>query len=398
MPTVFYDLMSSGEMEGFRRQQRTVREAAVAAAAGLVADVMTGRAPSYMFQEALMPSSPQALAYVRSNYPGVVTVREAMTVSDFPYLLGDVLDRMMLARYREQPQTWRQYMKVSRSLRDFRKVERLTMDGLESTYDETPEEGEVQYGSLSEDKKSYSPAKYTKAAKLSFEAIVNDDLSAFDDIPDRLGRGGRRTLHKFTTGLYVDANGPHASFFTSGNGNLLSGNPAFSIAGLQAALTHFLTMTDTGGDPIAMEGVTLVYGPALEIPVMNVMNQLTVDVSVDGGDSTRVMRVNNWTSRRVTPVMDPYIPVVASSANGATSWFLFANPDQGRPAIEVGFLRGFEEPQLYQKLANTTRVGGGIDQMAGDFATMSQEYKGVIAFGGAQMDPKGAVASNGSGS
>ena len=89
---------------------------------------------------------------------------------------------------------------------------------------------------------------------------------------------------------------------------------------------------------------------------------------------------------------------MASSSNGATSWFLFANPATSRPALEVGFLRGYSEPVLYQKLANSMRVGGGIDQAAGDFHTMSQEYKGVIAFGGTRLDPKATVGSEGDGS
>ena len=98
-------------------------------------------------------------------------------------------------------------------------------------------------------------------------------------------------------------------------------------------------------------------------------------------------------------MVDPYIPIVASSANGNTSWFIFADPAVGRPAVEVGFLAGFNEPQLYQKMSNTMRVGSGSpDEMAGDFSTMSTEYKGVIAFGGSRLDPKATVASNGSGS
>ena len=45
------------------------------------------------------------------------------------------------------------------------------------------------------------------------------------------------------------------------------------------------------------------------------------------------------------PVVDPYIPLVATSANGATSWFLFANPSvTDRAALEFARLRGHEEP------------------------------------------------------
>jgi hypothetical protein len=42
------------------------------------------------------------------------------------------------------------------------------------------------------------------------------------------------------------------------------------------------------------------------------------------------------------------------------------------------------------------RVSGGLDQAAGDFATMDQHYKGILGMGGAVLEPLAAVASNGS--
>jgi len=93
---------------------------------------------------------------------------------------------------------------------------------------------------------------------------------------------------------------------------------------------------------------------------------------------------------------DSYIPIVASSANGSTSWFLFGNPDNGRPALEMGFLRGHEEPEIFMKAPNSIRVGGGGEDF-GDFDTDSVEYKVRHIFGGTREDPKMTVASNGSG-
>jgi hypothetical protein len=97
-------------------------------------------------------------------------------------------------------------------------------------------------------------------------------------------------------------------------------------------------------------------------------------------------------------VVNPWIPVVAATADGSTSWYLFASPNTMRPAIEVGFVRGWEEPQLFQKVANTARLGGGIAQELGDFHSMSTEYKGLLAFGGAVIEPNATVASEGDGS
>jgi hypothetical protein len=382
-----------------QQQMRESRMVKVAAAAELMADVMSGRAPAWALKEAIAPSwAGQSDAVLRTNYPELYSVREAYTTSDFPYLMGDVLDRMMLQNYRSAGHNWQAYTKVSRPLRDFRTVRRLALNGAEGQYDTITEDQPLQYSTtLDEDNYTYTPALYGKGVKLSFRAIMNDDLDAFDSIPERLGKGGRRTVEKFVTELFFDANGPDATFFSAGNGNRLTSNPDLAIDALGTAFETLLGLTDADGEPILVEGVTLVYPPALHVTVMNLMNSLSVDVTTEGGVSGQTVRVNNWIVRNLTPVMNPYIPIV-STTNGNTSWALFANPSAGRPAGEVGFLAGFNEPVLFQKAGNAARVGGGIDQAAGDFESMDQHYKGIIAMGGAVLDPKSAVASNGSNS
>ena len=96
--------------------------------------------------------------------------------------------------------------------------------------------------------------------------------------------------------------------------------------------------------------------------------------------------------------VDPYIPIVASTANGNTSWWLFAAASIGRPAIEIGFLRGHESPEIFIKSPNVQAAGAGsVDAMNGDFDTDSIMYKVRHVFGGTQLDPKATVMSNGSG-
>lgn len=386
------------DLSGFslQRQGSAARQAKVASAVALFGDLISGRAPMWMLAEALGPSSPAAIKAIEGNYPGIFRISETMTTSDFPYLTGDVLDRMLLARFREFPSSWRAFVKVNPNLRDFRSVRRIASDGLEGTWNDVPENDEFEYGALAETNYTYAPAKYAKGAKLSWEMILADDLSAFTEIPDRLARGAGRTIAKFVTGLYVDSSGPHASLYDAAYGNVITGNPALSVTALGTAFGVLGNMVDAGGDPIYVEEAVLVVPPALRVTANNIMNQIQVERTT--GETTQAIYINNWIVGNLTLVVDPYIPIVASSSNGATSWFLFANPAVSRPALEVGFLRGYGEPVLYQKLANAMRVGGGIDQAAGDFHTMSQEYKGVIAFGGTRLDPKATVGSEGDGS
>lgn len=388
-------------------------EARVASAAELFTDLLSGRAPAYYLREAIAPSAPEVVRVIESNYPGIfrgagsheigwrgVAVQEAMSVSDFPLLMGDVLDRMMLARYAEAPQVWRQYISVGSPLRDFRTVRMLETTGGNEAWETISDLEGLTYTAITEGEHTMSPALYGKAMRISWRLLQNDDLDAFRVVPQALAQGGRRTLNQFATDLVFDANGPDASIFTTGKGNRLTSNPALSVTSLGAAIAALLAFTDSTGEPIsAGAGVRLVYGPGLHVTVQNILNTLSFDAAASEGAATnRTIRVNNWMTAGITPVMDPYIPLVATSANAATSWMVTTDPNASRPLARIRFLQGFEQPVMYQKAPNTQRIGGGLDADIGDFQSMASEFKGLIAFGGLQIEDLAAVASNGSGS
>lgn len=397
-----YNLMPDDGLQGYRKFSEAAtakRQAKVASAAALWADLLDGRVPSYYLQEALQPRSYPMMRAIESNYPGLIHISESQTTSDFPLLTGDVLDRMMLARFRSFPAGWRSIFKVKNNLRDFRTVRRIAVDGMEGQWGQVPEAKEVNYGAMSETGYTYAPVKYARASQISFEALMNDDLDAFSELPDRLGRGGARTIYKTLSSLYIGTSGPNGTFYAGGNANVVTSNPVLSIAGLQTAWGILRNMRDTESEPIMVEAAWLEVPPSLEVTAMNIINAINVRATTVGGATNQEIEYSNWLGGSLKGVIvNPYIPIIASSANGNTTWFLHADPTMGRPAFEAGFLSGFAEPQMYQKLSNTARVGGGVDQMAGDFSTMSQEYKGVVAFGGALLSPKSSVASNGSGS
>lgn len=393
-------------MNEAQRQAQAVYEARVTSAAEFVADLLTGSIRGYYLREALSPSTPEMARIIEANYPGLLRranlaeaaamgLQESMTVSDFPLLMGDVLDRMMLARFAEVPQVWRQYIGVGQPLRDFRTTRLLQTDGGNGLWNEITDSEGLQYTNLTESGHTIAAALYGKAVRLSWRMLVNDDLDAFAEVPAILGQGGRNTVSHYATSLLFDANGPDATFISAGNGNLLTGNPDLAIDSLATAIATLHGFQDSSGMPILVQGVRLVHGPGLTVVVNNLMNQLSVDMTNAPGVSGSVVTVNNWLVRGLTAVEDPFIKVVCTS-NAATSWLLTADPNAGRPAARIRFLQGFEQPNLYQKAGNTARVSGGIDDALGDFQSMANEYKGLVAFGGATIEPKSVVGSNGS--
>lgn len=343
-------------------------------AATLVADVLDGRRPVHYLTEAL-------------------------TTSDFPMLFGDILDRQLLAGYRETPQVWNQYAKRG-SVRDFRTVKRFFVDGGEGRLTGVAERSPYPAGKVDEGKYQYSVSKFGKRFPISWETLINDDLDALKDAPARMARSARRTEEYFATDLFFGASGPDTTFFASGNNNIVTSNPALSIAALQTAFTILAAQRDTDGEPILIDAAVLVIPPALEVVAQNILQATTLRVTAAaaGGATGQELEVANWMRNKLKLAVNPYIPIIATT-NGNTSWMLVADPSSGRPAAEVGFLRGHEEPELFMKSPNATRVGSGAaDVMNGDFDTDSVDYKVRHVLGGTLMDPKMAVASNGSGS
>lgn len=379
---------------------------------------MAGEVDSFLMREAFAPRKDYAFRELNKIAPSIF--HEAMTRSDFTNLTTYVLDRMMLDNYATFPFTYPQIARVHRNVRDFRTVERWVTDGGERTWQVVGElEGFNRY-KVDTSSYTYKVAKYEGGDQISWEAVINDDMDMFTSIPSRLSTGGGRTVELFVTKLYADANGPHASFYTSGNKNIIdtsnyaggSVNPVLNYNNLAGALAQFMNLMTSDGRPInpATDNIRLVVGDGyLHQVAMNIKNTNFIASTVAGGSkaSSAVMydtqvQVRNWLAGNFEIIYNPEIRNVVTASSGAVaakSWWLFCTPNAGRPAIEVGHLRGWDTPQLFRKLPNTVRISGGstVDEM-GDFETMATEIKGMVVVGGTRMDPKMTLASNGSGS
>lgn len=342
------------------------------------------------------------------GYRDIYLFKEAMSTSDFPLLFGDVIDRAMLGKYREWAPTWPAYA-ARRVLRDFRNVSDYDVTGGEAPLDLVPQGDEYPERALSESRRQWRVFKRGAAMPFLWEAIVNDDFQALADVPDRFARASRRTEDKVATELHVDVNGPHAAVYTAGFKNIINiangaatNNPALSIVGLQDGFKVLARQVDADSQPILIEMVTLEVPPALEITALNILNALQMEIVEAGGTANQKLIAVNWMKNRLRLVVNPYIPLTASTANGSTSWFLHATPQGdasgGRPAFRVGFLRGHEEPEMFMKAPNAVRVGGGdVSPMDGDYEHDEVGYKVRYVIGGTVTDEKMTAASNGSG-
>jgi hypothetical protein len=413
-------LVASNRRAGAAHQAR-VREAA-----RLMTRVVRGQEDPFLLKEAMYPRHEYAVAHLLQHYPAIfdfqggrnfagqrVGIRETMSVSDYTALYVDVLDRMFYGYYNAAPIPNKPLV-AQRTLRDFRTVKRFIEDGMTTPLAIVKNGSSLPEAAIGpETVITYFPDLYAAKASINWRAIVNDDLGIFQDVPKKLSIRAQRAIHKFITGLYVQSNGLNTSLYKAGFTNLITttygadtNNPALSIQGLQDAFKVLARMLDADGQPIVLTGqLYLWHGPALIATAQNLMHMLTSHVSVAGGTvnaqgfPSQFVQVNNWAVQNMAMIMDQYIPIVCTTPTTQdTLWGLTYDPNsQARPSLEMGFLSSFETPQLYRKLPNTMRMGGGVDPTLGDFATMDQDMKIITVFGGTQVDGRTTVASTGRG-
>lgn len=334
------------------------------------------------FQEKLV----ECVKFVKQVFQGtrpMWQLKEALSTSDFPLLFGTTLDRMMLANFRAYPSNWDRIAKRS-TVRDFRNVDRFrTSDGDQRLQPVGQGESYPQ-GEVDEQKYSYRVNKYGRRFDMLWEALVNDDLDALRDIPNKMATASARTRQHFVASLYVaNATLYSTTHAVSGINYSNKGTADLALTALEAAVTEMMKYpadanSDGTVEPIFNIPVILRVPPALKITAEKVVGQVNYIDSTE----TNVLR------GALGIEVDPYIPIV-DPTNGHNSWYLFADVDAGH-AVEVGFLAGHEEPQMFMKAPNAIRLGGGdADPLGGDFDTDSAGYKVRDVIGGSQANAVG---------
>lgn len=318
---------------------------------------------------------------------------EAMSTSDFPMLFADSLDRQLYGAYTSTIPTWRNYARAS-TVNDFKEVKRYATSGVRGLLSKVGELAEHERRTMTEAEYKYTVDKYEAGFAQSWESMINDDLNAFMRLPQDLSESAIDSEEYFVTTLFADANGPHATYYTVGNDNILTGNPVLSRESLQAGITKLMKRKDERGNPITVKGVRLVVGTGLALTAQEIIDT-TEYRTVDGNGNVRIISGNGVAARLGVDV-NYWIDTVVSNANADTSWWLFADPGGTRPALEFGRLRGFEAPALFEKIPDTRRIGGGEEPWS--FDTEAAEKKIKHVFGGSFVDARMTVASKGTGS
>lgn len=279
--------------------------------------------------------------------------------SDFTNLLLDASNKMLIGGYTEAPETWRPFCKVI-SVPDFKTANLLNRSNF-GDLDAVPEFAEYKYGTMSDKKETLVLATYGKLFSISRKAIINDDLSAFTEVPMLMGRAAARQVGDLaygilTTNAALDTdsvalfNSAHANYYTT------TGAGAPSVTTLDTMFTGMAVQTDPSGSTLNIVPRYLVCPRALENT-----SRVLLTATYDPAGTAGTLKPNPFQGR-----MDVIADARLDAFNSA-GWFTLADPNI-MPTVVVGFLNGVEAPYLEQETAFTqdgvsfkVRIDAGAD-------------------------------------
>lgn len=356
------------------------------------------------------------------NYAAMARLKEAIASHDFPILFGQVTQLALQGQYARLPQQWTAFS--SRYTASNLKKQRL-MDW-NATFDQLPNQNggfdrhtyalpripeltEYPTFSLESRGEEFGLAKYGARFPFSFEAFINDEFQVIQDMPSEMASMGRDTEDVLTTGVLATSTGPNPDYFNASwdfgplaaMGNIMEGNPALSVEALELAMQE-IGLRRLNDRPVVVPSWVLVVPPSMEITaneIAAIANQEIVQGDPTTGRQVRFTRANQARGR-FTVQVNQWLPLIDTSANAATTWYLVpAGGTTGtRRAIVTSFLAGHEAPELRINNDTGSNIGGGdISPFEGSFTHDDVQYRVRHFVGAAGLDPSPSMVSNGTG-
>jgi hypothetical protein len=271
-----------------------------------------------------------------------------------------------------------------------------------------PELTEYPTFNLTTEGTDYFVNKYGARFPFSWEAFMNDELRVLSQLPTEMARWARDTEDVLTTGVLATSSGPNPDFFnTTENfganapvGNYVEGNPALTLDALEHAINQ-ISMRTVAGRQVRVQNFVLLVPPSLALTAQEIAQGTTYLKVRQLPDGTEMRQnISSPVAGRFTVVESPWLPLIDSSANAATTWYLIpagGQTDRG-PAIVTAFLRGHETPEV-RVMGDTGRALGGGDLSAfeGSFSHDDIQYRVRSIIGAAGIDASAVAVSLGNG-
>lgn len=303
-------------------------------------------------------------------------VNAAFSTVSLPGIFSNLANKELLTGFEEEDNNWDEISEI-KSVSDFKThTSYRLLDDME--YEELGPSGVMKHGKISEESHTRSVDTYAKMFSLTRRDIINDDLGAFDDIRQRLGRGAARRLNRLVWTTFLSN---AATFWTSGRTNYIEGattNLGLDGVGLTAGVKAYrqrksplVTGAETtsqmtlGGRP-----TKLLVPPELEAnaEALYVARNLNAVKASDANIHAGKYRV----------VVATELSDSAFTGHSTTAWYLFG--DVLKPVV-TSFLNGQRSPT--------------VESADADFNTLGIQFRGYHDFGCSQSEYLAGIKSKG---
>lgn len=257
-------------------------------------------------------------------------VSRAMTSSDFPLILGNVAEKMLMAAYKTQTRTFDPIVGKG-TLVDYKPAKRYQV-GDSPELKEMLEGAPYTLGSFGEKAEAIQLADYGRKLKFTRQMIINDDLQAFQRVIGNFGASASRLLSKLVWAI-LDGNptlSDNIALFHADHGNLGTGAAITetSLGGLEKLMMDQKTLD--GQDFMGVVAKFLFCGTAKKVEAQKILANITAGKSGD-----------------VNPFQGAYTLIVDPRITG-NKWGLIADPND-IVTIEVAHLEGENGPVIDSK-------------------------------------------------
>jgi hypothetical protein len=330
-------------------------------------------------------------AFIRTALEAERTLHaEGFSTLSLSGVLSNVANKGLIAAYTAVEVTWNQFCAV-RSHNDFKVHTRYRLDAT-GAFKKVGPDGELKNVGLVDSSFTNQVATYGAIISLTRQMQINDDLGAFMDIPNFLGRMSALRVEE---GAFVTLLASIAStLISTGNKNYLTGvtvgtnDSRLNIEGLTRAEQAFRDQVDSNGKPVLVSPNRILVGNNQKVTAENLFaEKLLIADNVGTSSSTQKPNRNPFAGK-YPPTASPYISNTsitdqdgaAISGQTQTGWGMFSDPAI-RAALAVAFLNGQQTPTIQS--AET------------DFSTLGMQWRAFHDFGFGLEDPKAVVWSKG---
>jgi phage major head subunit gpT-like protein len=273
-------------------------------------------------------------------------LKAAFATHDISNLLSALVNKFLLNGFNAVESSWQDISAV-RSVNDFKAINLLRLNG-DMKFKKVGNAGELKIAQASDTKRSVAADTYGISTQLTRQDMINDDLNALSQVPQRMGRGAALAMNEAIWSEFQSSNSSYYQAASAAAGN------ALSLTALKAATTGFRKLTDPDGNPLGIQPRVLLVPPELEITAAELMTSALL-VS---GNTTKEPNANVLQGR--------YRVVVSNYLTSASTWWLAADAAD-LPALDVVFLNGQQAPT--------------IEQVAPDYQLLGVAIRGFFDFG-----------------